>query len=199
MFVGDWQNGASGSRLAFAPDGLLYITTGAPFGDQAQDRNTVYGKVLRLKDDGTVPKDNPFARKPGTRPEIYSMGHRDQLGLTIHAPTGRVLTAEHGPNGGDEINLIVAGRNYGWPRVSFGRDYQGPRISESPIAPDVEQPIVLSIPSLAACPLLRWGPRGLEGPCIHTICATAGTNEGSTTRIAVVPRRNAPAGDFTSC
>jgi aldose sugar dehydrogenase len=149
LFMGDWQNGASGSRLAFAPDGMLYITTGAPFGEQAQDRNTVYGKVLRLKDDGTVPKDNPFAGKPGTRPEIYSMGHRDQLGLTIHAPTGRVLTAEHGPNGGDEINLIVAGRNYGWPRVSFGRDYQGPRISESPIAPDVEQPIVLWIPSIA--------------------------------------------------
>jgi len=149
LFMGDWQNGASGSRLAFAPDGMLYITTGAPFGEQAQDRNTVYGKVLRLKDDGTVPKDNPFAGKPGTRPEIYSMGHRDQLGLTIHPPTGRVLTAEHGPNGGDEINLILAGRNYGWPRISFGRDYQGPRISESPVAPDVEQPIVLWIPSIA--------------------------------------------------
>jgi glucose/arabinose dehydrogenase len=149
LFMGDWQNGASGSRLFFASDGLLYITTGAPFGEQAQDPNTVYGKVLRLKDDGTVPSDNPFAGKGGARPEVYSLGHRDQLGLTVHAATGRVLTAEHGPNGGDEINLIVAGRNYGWPRVSFGRDYQGPRISESPVAPGVEQPLVVWIPSIA--------------------------------------------------
>lgn len=149
LFMGDWQNGASGSRMAFGPDGLLYITTGAPFDQQAQDPNTVYGKVLRLKDDGTVPADNPFVGKTGMRPEVYSMGHRDQLGLTVHAPTGRILAAEHGPNGGDEINLILPGRNYGWPRVSFGRDYQGPRISESPVASGIEQPLLLWIPSIA--------------------------------------------------
>ena len=82
LFVGDWNNGASGSRIAFGPDGLIYITTGAPFGEQAQNTNTVYGKVLRLRDDGTVPPDNPFVGKQGYRPEVFSMGHRDQLGLT---------------------------------------------------------------------------------------------------------------------
>jgi glucose/arabinose dehydrogenase len=149
IFVGDMQAGASGSRLAFGPNSLLYVTTGAPFGAQAQDPNTVYGKVLRLRDDGTVPPDNPFVGKPGMRPEIYSMGHRDQLGLAIHAASGTVLTAEHGPNGGDEVNLIQPGKNYGWPRISFGRDYQGPRISESPVAAGIEQPLLLWIPSIA--------------------------------------------------
>jgi glucose/arabinose dehydrogenase len=149
LFMGDWQNGASGSRLAFGPRDDLYITTGAPFGEQAQQPGTVYGKVLRLTDQGRVPPDNPFVGRPGTRPEIFSLGHRDQLGLTVHQPTGSVLTAEHGPNGGDEINLILPGRNYGWPKISFGRDYQGPRISAAPVAPDIEQPLVLWIPSIA--------------------------------------------------
>jgi glucose/arabinose dehydrogenase len=149
LFVGDWNNGASGSRVAFGPDGLVYITTGAPFGDQAQNTNTVYGKVLRLRDDGTVPTDNPFVGRQGYRSEIFSMGHRDQLGLTVHPVSGAVLTAEHGPNGGDEVNLILPGRNYGWPKWSFGRDYQGPRISETPFAPGIEQPLILWIPSIA--------------------------------------------------
>ncbi len=149
LFVGNWNNGASGSRIAFGPDGFVYITTGAPFGDQAQDTNSVYGKVLRLRDDGTVPPDNPFVGKQGYRPEVFSMGHRDQLGLTIHPTTGAVLTAEHGPNGGDEVNVILPGRNYGWPKWSFGRTYEGPRWSESPLAPGIEQPLILWIPSIA--------------------------------------------------
>jgi glucose/arabinose dehydrogenase len=149
LFVGNWNNGASGSRLAFGPDGLIYITTGAPFGDQAQDTNSVYGKVLRLRDDGTVPPDNPFAGKQGYRPEVFSMGHRDQLGLTIHPTSGAVLTAEHGPNGGDEVNVILPGRNYGWPKWSYGRTYEGPRWSEAPLAPGIEQPLILWIPSIA--------------------------------------------------
>jgi aldose sugar dehydrogenase len=149
LFVGDWNNGASGSRVAFGPDGFVYITTGAPFGDQAQNTNTVYGKVLRLREDGTVPPDNPFVGKAGHRPEIFSMGHRDQLGLTIHPATGTVLTAEHGPNGGDEVNLILPGKNYGWPKWSFGRNYEGPRISETPLGPGIEQPLILWIPSIA--------------------------------------------------
>src|SRR5688572_13006430 len=149
LFAGGWQDGASGSRMAFGPGGLLYVTTGAPFDQQAQNLNSAYGKVLRLKDDGTVPPDNPFAGKAGALGQVFSLGHRDQLGLTVHAASGRVLAAEHGPNGGDEVNLIQPGRNYGWPRVSFGRDYQGPRISESPVATDVEQPLLLWIPSIA--------------------------------------------------
>ncbi len=149
LFVGDFSNGASGSRLAFGPEGLLYVTTGAPFGEQAQNTNTVYGKVLRLRDDGTVPADNPFVGKAGYRPEIYTLGHRDHLGLTIHQATGTILNAEHGPNGGDEVNVILPGRNYGWPKWSFGRNYDGPRISESPLGPSIEQPLVLWIPSIA--------------------------------------------------
>jgi glucose/arabinose dehydrogenase len=149
LFTGDWSNGASGSRLAFGPDGLVYMTTGAPFGEQAQEMNTVYGKVLRLRDDGSVPRDNPFVGRPGTRPEVFSLGHRDQLGLTVHAATGTVLAAEHGPNGGDEINAILPGRNYGWPKFSFGRAYEGPRIGDNPLGPGIEAPLVIWIPSIA--------------------------------------------------
>jgi glucose/arabinose dehydrogenase len=109
----------------------------------------VYGKVLRLTPDGAPAKDNPFAGVAGARPEIFSMGHRDQLGLTVHPGSGAVLAAEHGPNGGDEVNLILPGKNYGWPRVTFGRDYQGPRLSESPVAPGIELPLVLWVPSIA--------------------------------------------------
>jgi glucose/arabinose dehydrogenase len=149
LYVGDWSTGASGSRLAFGPDGLLYVTTGAPFGDQAQNPNTVYGKVLRLRDDGSVPPDNPFVGRSGVRPEIFSMGHRDQLGLTVHQASGAILSAEHGPNGGDEVNVILPGRNYGWPTYTFGRSYEGPRMSAVPLGPDTEQPLVLWIPSIA--------------------------------------------------
>jgi len=149
LFTGDWSNGASGSRLAFGSNGVLYMTTGAPFGEQAQDMNTVYGKVLRLRDDGRVPADNPFVGRSGVRPEVFSLGHRDQLGLTVHGPTGSVLTAEHGPNGGDEVNVILAGRNYGWPTFTFGRAYEGPRIGDSPLGPGIEPPLVIWIPSIA--------------------------------------------------
>jgi len=149
IFTGDMQSGASGSRLAFTNNGYLFMTTGAPFNDAAQNLNSVYGKVLRLRDDGTIPPDNPFVGKAGMRPEVYSYGHRDQLGLTVHQATGSVLAAEHGPNGGDEINLIQPGKNYGWPKWSFGRTYEGPRISETPLGPGIEQPLVLWIPSIA--------------------------------------------------
>lgn len=149
IFTGEWQNGASGSRLAFGPDGAIYMTTGAPFDMKAQSADNVYGKVLRLNADGGVPKDNPFANRSGARGEVFSLGHRDQLGLTVHAQTGQVLSAEHGPNGGDEVNVIMPGRNYGWPTVTFGRDYEGPRLTESPVAPGIEQPLLLWIPSIA--------------------------------------------------
>jgi glucose/arabinose dehydrogenase len=128
---------------------MVYVTTGAPFGDQAQKLDTVYGKVLRLRMDGTVPPDNPFAGKAGVRPEIYSYGHRDHLGLTVHQPTGTLLNAEHGPNGGDEVNVILPGRNYGWPTSSFGRNYDGPRISANPLPAGVEAPLLLWVPSIA--------------------------------------------------
>ena len=149
LFVGDWSTGASGSRLAFGPNGFVYMTTGAPFGGEAQRLDTVYGKVLRLRDDGKVPMDNPFVSRAGARPEVFSYGHRDSLGLTVHPTTGAVLNAEHGPNGGDEVNVIQPGRNYGWPTSSFGRTYEGPRISDNPLPTGIEAPLVIWIPSIA--------------------------------------------------
>lgn len=148
LFVGD-SGATSGSRIAFGKDGLLYMTTGAPFDDAAQDVSSIYGKVLRLTDTGRPAPGNPFASRSGARAEVFSMGHRDQLGLTVHPVTGAILNAEHGPNGGDEVNLILPGRNYGWPRVSFGRNYDGTRVSPSPVADGVEQPLILWLPSIA--------------------------------------------------
>jgi len=139
----------SGSRLAFAADGSVFMTTGAPFGEQAQQLDSVYGKVLHLNADGSVPKDNPFVGRAGARPEVYSYGHRDQLGLTVQPGTGAVLNAEHGPNGGDEVNLILPGHNYGWPKISFGRSYEGPRISQLPVAEGIDQPMIVWLPSIA--------------------------------------------------
>jgi aldose sugar dehydrogenase len=148
LFTAD-SSSTSGSRIAFDGKGMVYMTTGAPFDDQAQRLDSVYGKVLRFKDDGKIPADNPFVGQAGARGEIYSLGHRDHLGLTVHPLTGAVLNAEHGPNGGDEVNVILAGRNYGWPKVSFGRSYEGPRLSESPVAEGIEQPLIAWLPSIA--------------------------------------------------
>jgi glucose/arabinose dehydrogenase len=145
----DGQGGAA-SRIAFAPDGMLYMTTGASVANMkdAQDPGHHKGKVLRLRDDGTVPPDNPFVGRPGHKPEIYSLGHRNQLGLAIHPQTGAVWSNENGPNGGDEINVILPGRNYGWPDVSLGRSYEGPW--QGKFAKDgIEPPIVYWMPAIA--------------------------------------------------
>lgn len=149
LFSGEWTTLLGGSRIAFARDGTIYMTTGAVNGNAAQDPNSDYGKVLRLRDDGTVPSDNPFVGKAGHKPEVFSLGHRDQLGLAIHPDTGAVFSNENGPNGGDEINLILPGRNYGWPLLSYGRTYQGPRQSEVPWREGFEQPVVFWVPSIA--------------------------------------------------
>ena len=149
IFAGEFKDGNSGSRVAFTPDGLLYLTTGAGNGAFAQELSSVYGKVLRLKDDGSVPPDNPYLGRPGARPEVFSLGHRDQLGLAVHGPTGALLATDHGPNGGDEVNVVLARRNYGWPNSSYGRNYDGSRFSEAPIAAGEEQPLLLWVPSIA--------------------------------------------------
>ena len=119
-------------RIAFGRDGTLFMATGGNVGWVAQEPASLRGKILRVRDDGSVPPDNPFVGRAGYRPEIYSLGHRNSLGLIVHPVTGALWNNENGPNGGDEINIILPGRNYGWPVVSFGRDYAGPRISESP-------------------------------------------------------------------
>ncbi len=139
---------ASGSRMVFGTDGLIYISIGAAFGDEAQKFDNTVGKILRITDEGAIPPDNPFVKQAGAEPSIYTLGHRDPLGLAVHPVNGAVLNAEHGPNGGDEVNLIRAGRNYGWPRVTFGRDYNGAELSASPVAPDVEAPLLVWLPSI---------------------------------------------------
>lgn len=137
------------SRVAFGKDGMLYMTVAGYSGKRAQDPNDSAGKVLRLKDDGTVPADNPFANRPGHKPEIFTMGHRSNLGLAMNPATGAMWTTEHGPNGGDEINVLEPGRNYGWPVVSYGRTYPGPRQSEIPWQAAFEQPFIFWTPSIA--------------------------------------------------
>jgi glucose/arabinose dehydrogenase len=143
-------NGGAASRLAFGRDNMVYMTTGSsvPNMKDGQEPGHHKGKVLRLRDDGTAPPDNPFAGKPGYQPEIYSLGHRNQLGLAIHPETGAVWANEQGPNGGDEINIILPGRNYGWPDVSLGRDYQGPWQGQW-TASGSEPPLVFWSPSIA--------------------------------------------------
>ena len=143
-----------GSRLAFAHDGTILMTTPAA-GDiqKAQDPGSAYGKILRLNDDGSVPRDNPFVGKPGYRPEIYTLGHRDHLGLVVH-PSGTIFNAEHGPNGGDEVNLIKPGANYGWPLISFGRQYDGTRI---PVYKEgLEIPQIVWVPSIGPSGILFY-------------------------------------------
>jgi glucose/arabinose dehydrogenase len=156
LLVGAVNARTSGSRIAFGKDGMIYMSTGAPFDENAQSGQSLYGKVLRLTMDGKVPPDNPFVGKQGYRPEVFTMGHRDQLGITVHPETGQVLSVEHGPNGGDEVNLIQAGKNYGWPLISYGRQYDGSKIGERPSREGIEDPIVLWIPSIAPSGMLFY-------------------------------------------
>ena len=152
VFVADAETNGGASRLAFAPGGALYMTVGGAFGGQrplAQDPGSHVGKVLRLRDDGSAPDDNPFAGREGHRPEVFSLGHRNPMGLAVHPETGALWASEHAPMGGDEVNLIRPGRNYGWPVVSYSREYYGPRVSERPWREDMEQPEIVWIPSIA--------------------------------------------------
>jgi glucose/arabinose dehydrogenase len=140
------------SRIIFGKDGMVYMTVGVgdpPQAARAQDPNDLAGKVLRLRDDGTVPPDNPFVGRSGYRPEIYTLGHRNALGLAVQPDTGAIWECENGPNGGDEINVLQPGKNYGWPVVSFGRFYLGSRVSEKPWQEGMEQPLVFWVPAIA--------------------------------------------------
>jgi glucose/arabinose dehydrogenase len=140
------NEGTGVARIAFGRDGMLYVTTA---GNGAQDPNSQGGKVLRLKDDGSVPADNPFTGRAGYKAEIYTLGHRSSLGLAMHPGTGEMWLNENGPNGGDEINILKPGLNYGWPTVSYGRTYPGPWQSERPGHAGFEPPIVYWVPSIA--------------------------------------------------
>ena len=139
-----------GSRIAFGRDGMLYMTVAAAAGDwnRSQQPGNHQGKVLRLRDDGTAPSDNPFVGKPGYKPEIYTLGHRNPLGLAIHPETGAAWVSEMGPQGGDEVDILVPGRNYGWPTVSMGRDYSGEPYPYHDSVPGFEPPTVFWAPAI---------------------------------------------------
>ena len=151
------SNAGLNGRVAFGRDGKVYMSTGgrilSPDGDlldTPQDPGSLRGKVLRLNDDGSAPDDNPFVNEPGHRPEIYTIGHRNTLGLMLHPETGDIWQHENGPNGGDELNVLLPGRNYGWPLMSFGRLYPGARVSEHPTREGYESPLVVWLPAIAA-------------------------------------------------
>ena len=165
VFVAEpWGGSIAAARLAFVPgEDVMYMTMGGAFGADlvdgtqsffghaklAQDPNSHAGKTLRLRLDGSVPDDNPFVGVEGHKPEIYSMGHRNQMGLALHPETNQPWTTEHAPQGGDELNAIEAGRNYGWPVVSYGRHYNGVRISERFWEEGMEEPAIFWLPSIA--------------------------------------------------
>jgi aldose sugar dehydrogenase len=159
---------ASMSRMVFGRDGKIYMAIGmthpGKFGSaqDAQDPASHGGKILRLNDDGSAPTDNPFAGRPGYKPEIYALGIRNALGLIVHPQTGEIWDTENGPFGGDEINIIQAGKNYGWPVISYGRSYSGERIGGTgptlaePCAPGMEQPFLFWNPSIAAAGIVIY-------------------------------------------
>ena len=155
-----WGGGVASSRLLWGADGTLFMTVGGALasagasqfgqsGQQAQDPSTHFGKLLRLTDEGTAVDDNPFVGRPDYLQEIYSMGHRNQLGLALHPETGDLWAADNGPQGGDEANIINPGANYGWPLASYSREYSGVRVTKTPWLTQFEQPEILWWPSIA--------------------------------------------------
>jgi glucose/arabinose dehydrogenase len=161
IFVADaWGSGAAAGRAEFGPDGMVYLTVGdrdrLVFTDDnsarilAQDPGSHVGKVLRLRDDGSPPPDNPFVGRTGAKPEVYTYGHRNVQGLAWHPQTRALWATEIGPMGGDELNVLQPGRNYGWPLVSFGRIYTGSTVSEqSWWRPGIEMPIMFWMPAIS--------------------------------------------------
>jgi glucose/arabinose dehydrogenase len=140
-----------GCRIAQGADGTLFVTQGDHFGprDSAQDLGTDNGKIVRIAPDGSIPNDKPFVGKQAARPEIWSYGHRNPQGLAFHPATGKVWEQEHGPRGGDEVNVIERGRNYGWPVIGYGIDYSGAKIHDSTHKAGMEQPLKYWVPSIA--------------------------------------------------
>lgn len=162
-----WGQGQGhyGSRLAFDRDGFLFITIGdrqvPPTGDleqhPSQNLGTHHGKILRLHDDGRVPADNPFVNTAGALPQIYSYGHRNPQGLIVHPVTNEVWANEHGPQGGDELNLIEAGKNYGWPVIGYGVNYRsGTAIHAGTVRQGMEQPVKVWVPSIATSGMMAY-------------------------------------------
>jgi aldose sugar dehydrogenase len=171
IFVVDaWETGGNlAGRVFLTPDGYLYVTVGDrdriccngsddnSLRMKAQRLDNDAGKTLRLRDDGTVPPDNPFVGQPGARPEIFTYGHRNGYGLAINPETGELWQAEIGPMGGDELNILVPGHNYGWPLVSMGRNYTGTLVSDQPWArPGMDNPRMFWVPSISPSSIIFY-------------------------------------------
>lgn len=144
-----------GSRFEWGKDGYLYFSVGERGNEKEnpQDLKRHLGKVHRIKDDGSIPADNPFVNTPGAMPSIYSYGHRNPQGMAIHPKTGEIWTNEHGPRGGDEINIITKAKNYGWPITSYGLNYNGTVLTKNSTMKEIEAPLLYWIPSI--------GPSGM--------------------------------------
>jgi glucose/arabinose dehydrogenase len=140
-----------GSRIVFQPDGTLFVTLGERFNysDSAQDLSTTLGKIVRINADGSTPRDNPFVNRAGARPEIWSYGHRNVQAAALHPDTGQLWTVEHGARGGDELNHPEAGKNYGWPVISYGVHYSFFKIGEGTAKEGMEQPVYYWDPVIA--------------------------------------------------
>ena len=171
IFVADaWETGGNlAGRIYFAKDGMLYVTVGDrdrlcctgtednSLRMKAQALDNHVGKTLRLRDDGTVPPDNPFVGRAGAKPEIFTYGHRNGYGLAIHPETGELWQAEIGPMGGDEVNILLSGHNYGWPLVSTGRNYTGTLVSDQPWArPGMDNPRIHWVPSISPSSIIFY-------------------------------------------
>lgn len=140
-----------GSRMEFDREGYLYFSVGDRHKRDInpQDINIDNGKIYRINDDGSIPTDNPFYNTEGAKKAIYSYGHRNPQGMTMNPSTGKIWTHEHGPKGGDEINIINAGKNYGWPKITYGVNYSGTKITDDTSLPGMEQPLHYWVPSIA--------------------------------------------------
>ena len=151
IFVADTpgKGPAAGCPIIFGRDGFLYMAIGGANDEIAQRGDSHQGKIVRLRDDGTAAPGNPFAGRPGFKADIYSIGHRNMIGLTIHPATGQIWENENGPLGGDEVNILKPGANYGWPLVSLGRQYSGAKVSEKFQQEGLEDPVLHWTPSIA--------------------------------------------------
>jgi glucose/arabinose dehydrogenase len=171
IFVADaWETGGNmGGKILFGPDETLYVTVGDrdrlcctgtednSLRIKAQDLSNHVGKTLRIRDDGTVPPDNPFVGRAGAKPEIFTLGHRNGYGLAFHPETGELWQAEIGPMGGDEVNILLPGHNYGWPLVSMGRNYTGSLVSDRPYQRDgMDNARMFWVPSISPSSLLFY-------------------------------------------
>jgi glucose/arabinose dehydrogenase len=176
-----------GSRIVFDGNGYMYFSSGERgTKENAQTLSNHLGKILRLHDDGRVPEDNPFVKTAGAKPEIWSYGHRNPQGLVYDADTKTLWDVEHGPKGGDELNKVEKGKNYGWPVITYGINYDGTPITDKTSQEGLEQPVTYWVPSIAPCGMAQvkgdtypgWKNNLLVGALAHTHVARVEVNDG---------------------